>query len=174
MRPVISRTGLAILVMMMLTLPSLAQQQPEPARSIAGQASQPDNANPTMTAQPGASAAQSVPAALAVQPDTSGGNTPLSTATKPETTAAADNDDNPYDPLLETPPLPKGKPTLIGGTATHVDHVRNRLTIQPFGGGPKVKLIVDERSHIYRNGAETTVLGIQKGRPRLCRHHARR
>ncbi len=59
--------------------------------------------------------------------------------------------------------MPKGKPTLIGGTATHVDHVRNRLTIQPFGGGAKVKLIVDERSHIYRDGTETTVLGIQKG-----------
>ena len=44
-----------------------------------------------------------------------------------------------------------------------MDHVRNRLTIQPFGGGTKVKLLVDERSHIYRNGAETTVLGIQKG-----------
>ena len=57
----------------------------------------------------------------------------------------------------------KGKPTLIGGLATSVDHVRNHLTIQPFGGGKKVKVFVDERSHIYRNGVETTVLGIRKG-----------
>ena len=78
-------------------------------------------------------------------------------------TTPDDGDDNPYDPLLEPPPLPKGKPTLIGGIATRVDHVRNRMTVQPFGGGPKVKIFIDERSHIYRNGTETTVLGIQKG-----------
>ena len=41
--------------------------------------------------------------------------------------------------------------------------MRNHLTIQPFGGGKKVKVFVDERSHIYRNGVETTVLGIRKG-----------
>lgn len=72
-------------------------------------------------------------------------------------------DDNPNNPLLETPALPQGKPTLIGGRATGVDHVRNQLTIEPFGGGKKVKMFLDERTHIYRNGAETTVLGIRKG-----------
>jgi hypothetical protein len=70
---------------------------------------------------------------------------------------------NPFDPLLEPPPLPKGKPTLIGGLAIHVDQVRNRLMVKPFGGGAKVKMFVDERSHIYRDGTETTVLGIHKG-----------
>jgi hypothetical protein len=64
---------------------------------------------------------------------------------------------------MEPPPLPKGKPTLIGGLATHVDQIRNHLTIQPLGGGTKVKVFVDERSHIYRDGVETTVLGIHKG-----------
>ena len=64
---------------------------------------------------------------------------------------------------MEPPPIPKGKATLIGGLATAVDHVRNRVTLQPFGGGPKVKLFVDERSHIYRNGVETTILGVHKG-----------
>ena len=72
-------------------------------------------------------------------------------------------DPNANDPLLEPPPLPKTKPTLIGGTAARVDHMRNLLTIQPFGGGQKIKVFVDERSHIYRNGEETTVLGIRKG-----------
>jgi hypothetical protein len=72
-------------------------------------------------------------------------------------------DPNANDPLLEPPPPPKTKPTLIGGTAARVDHIRNRLTIQPFGGGQKIKVFVDERSHIYRNGEETTVLGIRKG-----------
>ena len=77
--------------------------------------------------------------------------------------ASNDNDDNPYDPLLEPPPLPKGKPTLIGGIATSVDQVRYRVTLAPFGGGPKVKLFLDERTHIFRDGTETTVLGIHKG-----------
>jgi hypothetical protein len=72
-------------------------------------------------------------------------------------------DDNPNNPLLEAPALPSGKPTLIGGRATGVDHVRNLLTIEPFGGGKKIKMFLDERTHIYRNGAETTVLGIRKG-----------
>ena len=77
--------------------------------------------------------------------------------------ASGGGDDNPYDPLLEPPPLPKGRTTLIGGIATNIDHVRNRLTIHPFGKGTKIKVFVDERSHIYRNGVETTVLGIHKG-----------
>jgi hypothetical protein len=88
-----------------------------------------------------------------------------SALTRPTTLSqnSAKADDNPYDPLLEPPPLPKGRTTLIGGRATSVDHVRNRLTVQPFGGGRKLKVFVDERSHIYRNGVETTVLGIHKG-----------
>lgn len=72
-------------------------------------------------------------------------------------------DDNPNNPLLEVPPPPSGKPTLIGGKATRVDHVRNRLTVEPFGGGKKVSMFMDERTQVYRNGAETTVLGIHKG-----------
>jgi hypothetical protein len=77
--------------------------------------------------------------------------------------AANASDDNPYDPILEPPPLPKGKPTLIGGIATSVDQVRYRLTLAPFGGGAKVKLSLDERTHIFRDGTETTVLAIHKG-----------
>ena len=88
--------------------------------------------------------------------------TPQTDEPKTVLTGAA-SDPNAYDPYLEPPPLPKTKPTLIGGTATRVDHVRNLLTIEPFGKGQKVKLFIDERTHIYRNGQETTVLGIRKG-----------
>ncbi len=126
-------------------------------RVNAGHASQ-----PAVNAGPGRSPASAAPPAPAA-------SRPNSTAASPDSvhpsssTAATSSDDNPYDPILEPPPLPKGKPTLIGGIATHVDHVRNRLTIQPFGGGKKVKMFVDERSHVYRNGRETTVLGIHRG-----------
>jgi Domain of unknown function (DUF5666) len=67
------------------------------------------------------------------------------------------------DPLLDTPPLPKGKPTLIGGTAVKVDRVRNRVTVEPYGDKKKTPIFIDERSHIYRNGVETTIMSIKKG-----------
>jgi hypothetical protein len=67
------------------------------------------------------------------------------------------------DPLLEPKELP-GKPmSLIGGIATKVDPIRNHVDIQPFGGGKKVGVRFDERSHVYRDGRETTVMGIHKG-----------
>jgi hypothetical protein len=105
------------------------------------------------------------------------GSAPSTTSqTSPEKPAAAQGAANPAgkagaeegldsaDPLLDAPPLPaNAKPTLIGGIATSVDRVRNRVTLQPFGSGKKVKLHFDERSHIYRDGRETTILAINKG-----------
>lgn len=139
----------------------MAQQSGSPVRGNAGQASQPGAvspgvgnpapANPAGSTQPGAPS-----------PSTP---TPAPTASKASPTTITDSavDDNPYDPLLAPPPLPKGKATLIGGIATHVDQVRYRLTVKPFGGGSSLKIVLDERTHVYRNGTETTVLGIHKG-----------
>jgi hypothetical protein len=67
-----------------------------------------------------------------------------------------------HDPILDPPPLPGGKTTLVGGTVKDVDHVRNRMTVAVFGGG-HWKVGFDERTHIFRNGAETTQLAIKKG-----------
>jgi hypothetical protein len=67
------------------------------------------------------------------------------------------------DPLMEPGEIPKGHVTLVGGTATKVDRLRNRVTLQPFGGGKKMTVRFDERSHIYRDGRETTVTGIKQG-----------
>lgn len=66
------------------------------------------------------------------------------------------------DPLLDVPPLPKTTVTLVGGVVTGIDRVRNRLSLEVFGG-QRMKFIFDERTHIYREGVETTQLGIQKG-----------
>ena len=155
----------SLLLGLMLTLSSQAQNG-QPVQGNAGQASQPagvTSPNPESSGTANTSSASSgAEAQTATSKESSAASSVNSTSQKPRSNAAS-NDDNPYDPLLETPPLPKGKPTLIGGTAVHVDHVRNRLTVQPFGGGMKIKLFVDERSHIYRNGTETTVLGIRKG-----------
>jgi uncharacterized protein DUF5666 len=67
-----------------------------------------------------------------------------------------------YDPLLDLPPLPHGQTTLVGGTVHSIDQIRNRLTLQPFGGHA-MKIFFDERTHIYRDGAPGTQLVIHKG-----------
>ena len=67
------------------------------------------------------------------------------------------------DPVLEPKELPKKDMSLIGGTALKVDKIRNRVEVQPFGGGKRWDLRFDDRSHIYRDGRETTVMGINKG-----------
>jgi hypothetical protein len=67
------------------------------------------------------------------------------------------------DPILDPGPLPDKPMSLIGGSVKKVDAIRNRVLIQPFGGGPEAAILFDDRSHIYRNGAATTVLGIHRG-----------
>lgn len=82
---------------------------------------------------------------------------PTSTTVPPP--AAGENE---ADPLLDLPPLPKGDVSLVGGIVKDIDRVRNRLTVEAFGG-KKMKFSFDERTHIYRDGIETTQLGIHKG-----------
>src|SRR5579859_4479980 len=53
-----------------------------------------------------------------------------SPAAKTTETAATE----PYDPVMDVPPLPKGKATLIGGTVRKIDRLRNRVTVEAFGG----------------------------------------
>jgi hypothetical protein len=175
-----------------LALSSWAVAQPDagPIRGNSGQASQPSGSglagpSPTDSTPPaatggaksgpsGSSATASAPNPDSGKPDSAPsigktdshaptGATAGGESDEPRTVLGTSGDTNANDPLLEPPALPKTKPTLIGGTASRVDHIRNLLTIQPFGGGPKIKVFVDERSHIYRDGAETTVLGIRKG-----------
>jgi len=144
--------GTVVALALGLTLP--AQQDTSGVQQDAGQVS------PPTASSNGGRVESDKPAATQTAPDK-----PSATNKTGSAGAAnqADLGDNPYAPILEPPPLPKGKPTLIGGIATNVDHVRNHITLQPFGGGKKVSAFVDERSHIYRNGTETTILGVHKG-----------
>lgn len=66
------------------------------------------------------------------------------------------------DPVLGVPPLPKGKVSLVGGRVAHIDGVHNRLAVKVFNGG-KWNIAFDERTHFYRDGAETTFEKIKKG-----------
>lgn len=70
---------------------------------------------------------------------------------------------NPGDPLLDVPPLPKGKVTMEGGLVTKIDPIRNHLTLNPFGAKEKMKIAFDERTHFYRDGRETTQAAIHQG-----------
>ena len=67
-----------------------------------------------------------------------------------------------HDPILDPPPLPAGNATLVGGIVSGIDQIHNRVSIRVFGGG-HWKVNFDERTHIYRNGIETTQLAIKKG-----------
>ena len=75
---------------------------------------------------------------------------------------AANGVNEDYDPLFDLPPLPKGRVTLVGGTVAGIDQIRNHLKVRPFGGN-SMDISFDERTHIYRDGIETTQLGIHKG-----------
>lgn len=68
-----------------------------------------------------------------------------------------------HDPVLDPPPLPSGNTTLVGGTVVSVDHIHNKMTVRVFGSGGRWKIAFDERTHVFRNSAETTQLAIKKG-----------
>lgn len=67
-----------------------------------------------------------------------------------------------HDPILDPPPVPATTTTLVGGTISGVDRMRNRLSVQVYGGGHWT-VNFDERTHIFHNGAETTQLALKKG-----------
>jgi hypothetical protein len=77
--------------------------------------------------------------------------------------SASDENDNVGDPTLDVPALPKGNVTVVGGTVAKIDQIRNRMVVEPFGGGEKLKVTFDERTRIFRDGTETTQMGIHKG-----------
>ncbi len=56
------------------------------------------------------------------------------------------------DPLA----LPHGKSTVIGGMISNVDPVTDQLTLQVFGGR-RMKILFDERTEVYRDGAKTSL-----------------
>jgi len=52
--------------------------------------------------------------------------------------------------------LPPGKSTVIGGTISSVDPVTDQLMLKVFGGG-RMKILFDERTEVYRDGAKTSL-----------------
>ncbi len=70
---------------------------------------------------------------------------------------------DPNDPMFGVSKMPQGKVSLIGGLVENVDPIRQRLTLRVFGNGRKMVLGYDERTHIYRDGVESTYKSVQRG-----------
>jgi hypothetical protein len=67
-----------------------------------------------------------------------------------------------HDPILDPPPFPTGITTLVGGVISGIDPIRNHLTVSVFGGGHWI-IFYDERTHIFRSGAQVTSHALKKG-----------
>ncbi len=66
------------------------------------------------------------------------------------------------DPLLDPQPLPTTPVTLVGGVVRKIDPIRARLLVGLFGGGT-MKMSFDNRSRFFRDGMETTMMGVHAG-----------
>ncbi len=62
----------------------------------------------------------------------------------------------------ELPPAPGGQASLVGGTIRHLDPVRDKLTIQVFGGGSSAMLF-DERTRVYVNDKAGSLQDLTEG-----------
>lgn len=69
---------------------------------------------------------------------------------------------NTTKPRPDVPPIPRGNATVMGGMIQTVDHVRDRLVLQVFGG-VRVAVLFDERTRVYRGQQATTLDALQKG-----------
>jgi hypothetical protein len=68
-----------------------------------------------------------------------------------------------YDPLLDLPPLPRNKVSLMGGTIAAVDQVQNHMVVQAFGGKQKLHLNLDMRTRIYNDGKPAALRDLKSG-----------
>jgi hypothetical protein len=137
----------------LLLLSGLISAQLPPTQSNTGAATNSTDAGRNQTSAPSATATQApsntnVKDAVIMPPDgvTKGGEADIQ-----------------GDPLLNPLPLPKGRVTLIGGSVNKVDPIRERLTLEPFGSHEKMNVSFDDRTHIYRDGRETTYASIKRG-----------
>ena len=68
-----------------------------------------------------------------------------------------------YDPLLDLPPLPNNRVTLMGGTVSGLDEVLNHMIFQPFGEKKKMHVSFDTRTRFYRDGQPISYREIKEG-----------
>jgi hypothetical protein len=125
-------------------------------KAIISQVPATKQAKPDQTGQPGAVPPGAAVAGQPVEP-----KQPKTEILDSSATAGALATDG-HDPILDPPPFPTGTTTLVGGLISGVDPIRNHLMVSVFGGGHWI-IFYDERTHIFRNGAEATSLSLKKG-----------
>jgi hypothetical protein len=59
--------------------------------------------------------------------------------------------------VLDVPPLPLGKSTILGGQIRNIDQVRDQFVLRVYGEKP-LKVLYDERTQIYRDGNRIPLL----------------
>lgn len=145
-----------------------AQAQTAATQSATTPAAASDNAvkSQAAPAAPAADATKAQPAptnpAAAIPPASTGAAAATEPATPTVKTFPEVKGEN-VDPRIAAPALPKAKLTLIGGTVRTVDPIRNRMTVDIYGGKSKMDLIFDDRTKITRDGTEVTPMVIRKG-----------
>jgi hypothetical protein len=141
-----------VLFLMLCCVAAMAQTPPASSSNPAGKPA-------TASSQPAATpAAGETPAPQKPDPDAM----PATVIFDKSAPGARSTTTDGSDPLFEPPPLPKGNVSLIGGVVRSIDRVKNRINVQPFNG-KSMSVRFDDRTHIYRDGVETTQLGIRKG-----------
>jgi hypothetical protein len=90
---------------------------------------------------------------------------PAKTVSSPAPAATGDDASISLDPaslIPDLPPLPTTKATLLGGTIEKLDHVRDELTVEVFGGG-RSKVFFDPRTRVYRDGRPVSIEELKRG-----------
>lgn len=64
--------------------------------------------------------------------------------------------------LPDLPPLPQGNATLIGGTISDLDRVRDQVTVKVFGGRD-IRALFDERTLVYRDSLKASQRDLRPG-----------
>lgn len=88
------------------------------------------------------------------------GSSPDKTAQKPN--AEAERERSGADPLLDLPPLPQNRVTLIGGTVAKLDPVRDHMALHVFGGN-QMDISFDIRTKVFRDGLPASARDIKPG-----------
>src|SRR5262249_48726651 len=165
-----SSIGLLVLISPNPLWAQSTPKDPQPALPVTSSA---QNQGPTGTSVPGNSPAGKADAPHAAKPAPSSAPAPnedqgRSKPTPPTTeildssaTAGALATDG-HDPILDPPPFPKGMTTLVGGIITGVDRIGNHLKVKVYGGSTWT-IFFDERTHVFRGGAEVTQLALKMG-----------
>jgi len=69
---------------------------------------------------------------------------------------------DPASLLPDLPAIPHRKATMVGGTISRLDRVRDRLTLNVFGGS-RTTALFDPRTKVYRGGQESTIADLHEG-----------